>query len=58
MNYFESTQITGLATHYVGNKNNEEELLLSQREISLNEQLKQVLHTYFLSSLRRTILSI
>lgn len=52
MNYFESTQITGLATHYVGNKNNEEELLLSQRVISLNEQLKQVLHTYFLSSFK------
>lgn len=52
MNYFESTQITGLATHYVGNKNNEEELLLSQREISLNERLKQVLRTYFLSSFK------
>ncbi|HEX2922058.1 MAG TPA: nucleoid-associated protein [Bacteroidales bacterium] len=52
MNSFLICDISGLAIHKVGNKNNEEGLLLSEQPTNIRNEISETLISYFISSFK------
>ena len=56
ISFSDDTQIVEANLHIVGNKSQEEPLILSNSPLTLNEELKEVMRNYFLSSFKSEIL--
>jgi len=52
VNNYLISEITSIAIHHVGNKSNEEGILLSKQNTDAGNSLKEILITYFISSFR------
>ncbi|HEX2977063.1 MAG TPA: nucleoid-associated protein [Bacteroidales bacterium] len=52
MNNYLISEISGIAIHHVGNKNNEEGILLSEQNTEFDSGLTEILVSYFLSSFK------
>lgn len=52
MNNYLISEISGITIHFVGNKNNEEHLLLSEQNTDIDKNLKEVLISYFISAFK------
>ena len=55
MFYFDESGFEKLIVHHVGNKNNAEELLLTESEIGLDDEIKNIFIDYFFSSFKDEI---
>jgi len=55
MFYFDESGFEKLIVHQVGNKNNGDELLLTQNEIGLSDEIKDIFIDYFFSSFKDEI---
>lgn len=49
MHYFEQSKINNLSLHFVGNKSEGEKIILSNKEVVIGRNIKDLLTTYFLS---------
>jgi hypothetical protein len=52
MHYFESSEIKALSLHFIGNKGNDEKMILSNKLLSLNLNIRDILSKYFLESFK------
>lgn len=52
MNNYLISEISDIAIHCIGNKNNEEPLLLSEQTTEIEESLKEILISYFVSAFK------